>query len=72
MPSIAAISSTPDGWTVRQAGPVRLWDDIETAVGLWRDAGSPSQERFRIRTDGRVHTVWLDASNGPVSWDLTI
>lgn len=71
----AAASLTPEpdnGWTVRQAGPVRLWDNVETAVGLWRDAGSPPQERFRIRTDGRVQTVWFDGSDGPASWDLTL
>ncbi|OLT23920.1 hypothetical protein BJF79_14330 [Actinomadura sp. CNU-125] len=62
---------TPDadgGWTVRQAGPKRIWDDVEAAVRTWRDAGSPAKERFRIRTDGRVQTVSLDAPGGPVSW----
>lgn len=70
--SAASLTPEPDGgWTVRQTGPVRLWDNVETAVGLWRDAGSPPQERFRIRTDGRVQTVWLDTGDGPISWELT-
>jgi methyltransferase of ATP-grasp peptide maturase system len=71
--SVASLTAEPDGgWTVRQAGPVRLWDAVETAVGLWREAGSPPQEQFRIRTDGRTQTVWVDGPNGPISWDLTV
>lgn len=71
----SAASLAPEaagGWVVRQAGPVRLWDDVEASVGRWRDAGSPAQEHFRIRTDGRVQTVWLDTGDEPISWDLTI
>lgn len=63
----AVASLTPEaggGWTVRQAGPNRVWDDVEAAVRRWRKAGSPSQERFRIRTDGRVQAVWVDGAAG--------
>lgn len=66
--SIAALTPEPDGgWTVRQAGPVRLWDHIEEAVNTWRDAGSPHTDQFRIHTDGHTQTVTL----GPTTWSLT-
>ncbi|MFI6517863.1 ATP-grasp peptide maturase system methyltransferase [Spirillospora sp. NPDC050679] len=71
----SAASLTPEpagGWTVRQTGTARLWDDVETAVSLWREAGSPPQEQFRIRTDGRAQTVWIMAGGQPVAWDLPV
>ncbi|WP_067485571.1 ATP-grasp peptide maturase system methyltransferase [Actinomadura hibisca] len=70
----SAASLTPEpggGWTVRQTGPARLWDDVETAVVRWREAGSPPQERFRIRTDGHTQTVWFLSGGKPVTWDLS-
>ncbi|MFC6886537.1 MULTISPECIES: ATP-grasp peptide maturase system methyltransferase [Actinomadura] len=71
--SAASLTPEPDGgWAVRQSGPVRLWDKLEAAVVRWREAGSPPQERFRIRTDGHAQTVWLDAGDGSLSWDLTV
>ncbi|MDA0565263.1 ATP-grasp peptide maturase system methyltransferase [Streptomonospora sp. S1-112] len=69
----AAASLTPEpggGWAVRQIGPVRLWDGVEAAVRLWRDAGSPPQERFRIRTDGHTQTVWVTGGDTTATWDL--
>ncbi|MQY05719.1 ATP-grasp peptide maturase system methyltransferase [Actinomadura macrotermitis] len=56
----SAASLTPEpggGWSVRQVGPLRLWDDVEAVVGRWRAAGSPPQEQFRIRTNGKSQTV---------------
>ncbi|GAA2636258.1 ATP-grasp peptide maturase system methyltransferase [Actinomadura fulvescens] len=71
--SAASLTPEPDGgWTVRQTGPAHLWDDVETSVGLWRAAGSPPQEQFRIRTDGHTQTVWIMANGEPVAWDLTV
>ncbi|WP_084263328.1 methyltransferase domain-containing protein [Actinomadura formosensis] len=69
----SSASLTPEpggGWTVRQAGPVRLWDEAEKAIGRWRDAGAPAQDEFRVRTDGHEQTVWFDTDDGPVSWTL--
>ncbi|GAA2398266.1 ATP-grasp peptide maturase system methyltransferase [Actinomadura vinacea] len=69
----SAASLTPEpggGWTVRQTGPVRLWDAVESAVAIWRRAGSPEIDQFRIRTDGHEQLVWLDTADGPVSWSL--
>ncbi|WP_052849519.1 ATP-grasp peptide maturase system methyltransferase [Streptomyces avicenniae] len=48
--SFAVVGGNPgDGWTVRQGGPVSLWDTVERAIGAWRDAGSPSVTDFRVR-----------------------
>ncbi|MFC5750407.1 ATP-grasp peptide maturase system methyltransferase [Actinomadura rugatobispora] len=69
----SAASLTPEpggGWTVRQSGRIRLWDDAESAVAIWRRAGSPEIDQFRIRTDGHEQRVWLDTDDGPVSWSL--
>jgi hypothetical protein len=36
------------GQFVRQAGPVRLWDAVETAWDAWDGAGQPGPESFRM------------------------
>ncbi|MQA98152.1 MAG: methyltransferase domain-containing protein [Streptosporangiales bacterium] len=70
--SWAAVSRDPDdGWSVRQVGPVPLWDDIEAGVMAWERAGSPSIEHFRIGTDGHRQTVWLDTDGGTVRWSMS-
>jgi hypothetical protein len=47
--SVATFSSGPAGGTVRQAGPRRLWDDIEAAWSDWDAIGKPGPEAFRMR-----------------------
>ena len=55
---------------VRQGGPVRLWDGIETAYREWQELGQPARQRFGLTVrDGR-HTVWLDQPEGPHRWGL--
>ncbi|MGW4662145.1 ATP-grasp peptide maturase system methyltransferase [Streptosporangium sandarakinum] len=55
--------------TVRQRGPLRLWDAVEDAVLTWRAAGSPDQTAFGLTvTPGRQY-VWLGDPDGP-SWNL--
>lgn len=46
--SVAALTQNDDGWQVRQAGPVRLWGRIETALDAWDQAGRPGPERFTM------------------------
>ncbi|WP_327377707.1 ATP-grasp peptide maturase system methyltransferase [Streptomyces sp. NBC_01216] len=46
--SWAALAETEGRWTVRQGGPERIWDDIETHVRLWREAGTPTLEKFQV------------------------
>ncbi|WP_158920218.1 hypothetical protein [Streptomyces sp. NBRC 109706] len=55
-------------WVVRPGGPLRLWDDIEAAVGSWQNVGSPPQSAFTMtiaeNTGQRVHAP------GGLSWLL--
>lgn len=46
---------------VRQSGPRRLWDEVETAVSWWVGQGGPDLGRFGLDVgpDGGVR-VWLD------------
>ncbi len=60
--SFAAFAPDGDGWTVRQGGPVALWDGIERALTAWRDAGSPDITAVRLRVTARSHTYWIDGS----------
>ena len=55
---------------VRQAGPARLWDDIEESVAAWRRAGAPGMDMFNIRATPTVQTVWLETGEGRLSWIL--
>jgi methyltransferase of ATP-grasp peptide maturase system len=71
--SIASLTPEPGGgWTVRQSGPVPLWDRVEDSIGQWRQIGSPPLERFRIRTDGRVQTVWVGTGDARLTWHLPV
>ncbi|WP_405004172.1 ATP-grasp peptide maturase system methyltransferase [Kitasatospora purpeofusca] len=59
------------GWTVVQRGPLRLWDQVETAVETWRAAGEPHQVGFGITVSAAGQRVWLGTEDGP-GWDLPI
>lgn len=45
-------------WTVRQGGPVALWDDIEETLTAWQRAGEPGISSVRLRITDRSHTYW--------------
>jgi SAM-dependent methyltransferase len=63
----------PDGkHTVRQGGPVRLWDGIETAHLEWQQLGQPARQRFGLTVHDGRHTVWLDHPEGPHRWGLNV
>lgn len=51
--SVAALVPEGGTWQVRQAGPVRLWDAVETALDAWERAGRPGPEHFRMRVGRR-------------------
>ncbi|MFD4397184.1 ATP-grasp peptide maturase system methyltransferase [Kitasatospora sp. NPDC058478] len=66
--------TTPDpdgGWTVVQRGPLRLWDQVETAIQQWQRHGAPHQDRFGITIDGAGQRVWLGTEDGP-TWNLPV
>ncbi|MCX2926173.1 hypothetical protein [Streptomyces sp. NEAU-W12] len=46
---VRAVLREHDGrWAVRQNGPSRIWDAVETHITRWRGAGAPPLERFEI------------------------
>ncbi|RLU78111.1 methyltransferase [Streptomyces griseocarneus] len=58
------------GWAVHQYGPLRLWDQVESAVRTWQAAGSPDQSAFGMSVSPDcTQTVWLGSPEGP-SWRL--
>ncbi|MFJ9691567.1 ATP-grasp peptide maturase system methyltransferase [Kitasatospora sp. NPDC101183] len=58
--SFAEFTATDDGWTVRQGGPVALWDDIERTLLAWKAAGSPDITAVRLRITREAHHYWID------------
>ena len=44
----ALIQDHRGAWTVRQGGPVRLWDDIAEHITRWRGDGSPGLDLFEV------------------------
>ena len=58
--SFAQFTAGSNGWTVRQGGPVTLWDDIEKALVAWQDAGSPDINAVQLRVTASAHTYWID------------
>ncbi|WP_206439808.1 hypothetical protein [Streptomyces scabichelini] len=57
--SFAAFTESASGWTVRQGGPVSLWDDIEEALTAWQHAGQPDISAVRVHITERAHTYWI-------------
>lgn len=49
-----------DGTTVRQGGPVALWDDVERALAAWLHAGSPDIDAVNLRITADTHTYRID------------
>ncbi|MER8231048.1 ATP-grasp peptide maturase system methyltransferase [Streptomyces sp. NPDC094049] len=58
--SFAEFTADGEGWTVRQGGPVALWDDVEGALTAWREAGSPDITAVRLRVTPASHQYWID------------
>ena len=62
--SVALVEPTQKAqWQVRQNGPVRLWDRIESALEAYDRAGRPTQESFRVRVDETAQ--WLEHPEMP-------
>jgi hypothetical protein len=61
-----------DGWTVHQHGPLRLWDQVEDALTIWQDAGSPPHSDLGLTVDlDGTQRVWLGTPDGR-SWNLPV
>nr|WP_223243337.1 ATP-grasp peptide maturase system methyltransferase [Streptomyces sp. CBMA123] len=59
------------GWTVVQRGPLRLWDQVESAIEAWQRAGEPHQEGFGFTVSRSGQRVWIGHEDGP-GWSLPI
>ncbi|MFD7058378.1 ATP-grasp peptide maturase system methyltransferase [Streptomyces sp. NPDC059906] len=57
--SFAEFIANDTEWTVRQGGPISLWDDIEQTLVAWREAGSPDISAVRLRITEQSHTYWI-------------
>lgn len=57
--SFAAFTEDTEGWTVRQGGPIALWDVIEETLTAWQDAGSPDIASVRLHITKKAHTYWI-------------
>ncbi|MFC9298358.1 ATP-grasp peptide maturase system methyltransferase [Streptomyces sp. NPDC057011] len=55
-------------WTVRQGGPVRLWDDIERALLGWAGIGQPGISEVSIHVAEGHHTYRL-ANYPDLRWE---
>ncbi|WP_406346778.1 methyltransferase [Streptomyces sp. NBC_00648] len=53
-------------FTVTQAGPRQLWDEIAVAYASWENNGRPGVARhgLTVHADGE-HTLWLDSPDRP-------
>ncbi|MFR9791463.1 ATP-grasp peptide maturase system methyltransferase [Streptomyces sp. MB22_4] len=60
--SFAEFLVSGESWTVRQGGPVALWDDVERSLVAWRDAGAPEIDCVRLRVTPASHWYWIDGA----------
>ncbi|WP_164415036.1 ATP-grasp peptide maturase system methyltransferase [Streptomyces salinarius] len=59
--SFAHFIAQGDVWkSVRQGGPVPLWDNIEQALMAWQEAGSPDISAVQLRVTDNSHTYWIE------------
>ncbi|MEU5083062.1 MULTISPECIES: ATP-grasp peptide maturase system methyltransferase [Streptomyces] len=54
--SFAQLNDNGHGWTVRQGGPIALWDAIEDALIAWQEAGRPDLSVVRLQITPQAHT----------------
>ncbi|MFE6691016.1 ATP-grasp peptide maturase system methyltransferase [Streptomyces sp. NPDC057743] len=57
--AFAALTADGDHWTVRQGGPVAIWDAIETTLTAWHDAGKPDITSVRLAITPKTHAYWI-------------
>jgi methyltransferase of ATP-grasp peptide maturase system len=69
--SFAALTADGSRWTVRQGGPVAVWDAVEQAITAWQDAGRPGIDTVRMRVTSRLHTYEIPGTSG-LHWEHAI
>lgn len=57
--AFAALTADGDEWTVRQGGPVAIWDAIESTLTAWHDAGEPDISTVRLEVTPEAHAYWI-------------
>ncbi|SHL58220.1 Protein-L-isoaspartate(D-aspartate) O-methyltransferase (PCMT) [Actinacidiphila paucisporea] len=57
--SFAELTEDATGWTVRQGGPVALWDAVEQALTAWQDSGRSGIGTVRLRVTAEAHSYWI-------------
>ncbi|MGY9067464.1 ATP-grasp peptide maturase system methyltransferase [Streptomyces sp. CAS3] len=58
--SFASFTEEAGAWTVRQGGPLPLWDTIERTLIAWQDAGAPDITAVRLHITQQAHTYWFE------------
>lgn len=58
--SFASFTENAGTWTVRQGGPMALWDTIERALTAWQAADRPDITEVRLRVTREAHVYWID------------
>lgn len=62
--SVAAVTRRSGVWWVRQAGPVCLWDAVETVWDAWDRTGRPGPEAFRMRIGEGRQEIYHETAPG--------
>lgn len=62
---------TADGG-LTQAGPRRLWDEIETIHETWCSLDAPTRERFGLTVTPHRQTIWLDIPGSGQQWPIGV
>ncbi|MGH3565017.1 MAG: methyltransferase domain-containing protein [Pseudonocardia sp.] len=71
----AGLNPDDDGlFPVRQGGPQRLWDTVESSHATWRRLGEPGIERFGVTAYdvAALQYVWFDHPDSPYRWPLPL
>ncbi|MFI8516707.1 ATP-grasp peptide maturase system methyltransferase [Streptomyces sp. NPDC085481] len=58
--SFAEFLADGENWTVRQGGPVALWDDVERSLVAWQGTGAPEIDSVRLHVTPTSHRYWID------------
>ncbi|UGQ14191.1 ATP-grasp peptide maturase system methyltransferase [Yinghuangia sp. ASG 101] len=69
--SFAALSKGGELWTVRQGGPIAIWDAIEAAVTAWQRVGEPDVDAVRLTVTAKAHTYSI-GGNPTLRWEHRI